>query len=133
MSAFGRFKSADDRRPPTCFGHRAKVLVGANRRPGRIMRCESKKTGGEYWKVLLDSGEWVWPENVILATPGATVATCEMGGGRFMTDEQGDGLLCPRHTGEVFGTPEDHALDAATPPLRPSGNTHKWTPGRRRR
>lgn len=121
----------EQRRPPSCFVHRSKVLVGANRAPGRLMRCESKKPPhGEYWKVLLDSGEWLWPDNLILATPGANVAVCEMGGGRFLTDEHGDGLLCPKHDGEVFGTLADHALDAAAP-RRPAGNTHKWKRGRR--
>lgn len=136
-STFGAFRSTEggsgDRRPPSCFIHRSKVLVGANRHPGRLMRCESKQPGGrEYWKVLLDSGEWVWPDGLILATPGANVATCEAGAGRFMTDEHGDGLLCPRHEAEMFGTAEDHAVDAAEDRRR-AGNTTKWKPGRGRR
>jgi hypothetical protein len=132
-STFGAFRARGDagadRRPPSCFTHYARVLVGANRAPGRLMRCQSKRTGGEYWKVRLDSGEWLWPDNIILATPGERVATCELGGGRFLTDETGEGLLCPKHDGETFGTAEDHALDAAAP-RRPSGNSHKWIRGR---
>lgn len=135
---FGGFRPRDTsnkpRRPPSCFAHYARVLVGANRRPGRLMRCESKKPGGgEYWKVLLDSGEWVWPDPpLVLATPGTRVAVCEVGEGQFMTDQIGEGLLCPKHDGEMFGTPEDHALDAAAP-RRPSGNTTRWKRGGRRR
>lgn len=133
---FGGFRPRDTgqgpRRPPSCFTHYARVLVGANRRPGRLMRCESKKPGGgEYWKVLLDAGEWLWPDNLILATPGANVATCEAGGGRFLTDKIGDGLLCPKHDAEIFGTVADHALDAEGDRFRPRGNTHKWKRGRR--
>ena len=133
---FGGFRPgpAEVRRPPSCFLHRDRVLVGANRRPGRLMRCESKKAGGgEYWKVLLETGEWLWPDNLLLATKGARVAVCEIGGGRFLTDEEGDGLLCPRHDGEQFGTIADHALDAAAPARRPTGNTHTWKRGRGRR
>lgn len=135
---FGGFRPRDTsnapRRPPSCFGHRSRVFVGASRAPGRLLRLESKKPGGgEYWKVVLDSGAWVWPDGLILATPGSRVAVCEMGEGRFMTDREGDGLLCPKHDGETFGTPEDHALDAAADRFRPRGNTTRWKRGRGRR
>lgn len=121
------------RRPPSCFGHRDRVLVGANRAPGRLMRCESKKPGGgEYWKVLLDSGEWVWPDRIVLAGEGDRVGICEMGEGRFMTNERGDGLLCKRHHDQTFGSAADHALDASLDVGRPRGNTHRWIRGRRR-
>jgi hypothetical protein len=134
---FGGFRSsaasATPRRPPSCFSHRSRVLVGANRAPGRLMRCESKQPGkGEYWKVLLDSGEWIWPDNIVLATPGERVGVCEMGEGRFMTDQQGDGLLCPKHDEEAFGTAEDRAIDAADARLLPRGNSTKWKRGKRR-
>lgn len=135
---FGGFRassSSGERKPiPSCFGHYDRVLVGADRAPGRLLRCEKKDGSGEYFKVKTDAGEWRWPDVLILDGPnaGPNVATCEAGEGRFMTSQTGDGLLCPRHEGQVFGTPEDHALDAAAP-RRPSGNTHKWIRGRGRR
>ena len=112
------------------------MLVGANRAPGRLMRCESKNPGGgEYWKVLMDSGEWLWPDGIILDTsagPGAGVAVCEVCGARFTTQQRGDGLLCRRCNDETFGSAADHAIDAAGDRFRPRGNTTRWKPGRRR-
>ncbi len=134
-NTFGAFRgsSSIERAPlPSCFRHYARVLVGADRAPGRLLKCEKKDGSGSYFKVKTDGGEWRWPDVLILDGPnaGGNVATCEAGGGRFMTDQIGDGLLCPHHTGEIFGTPEDHAIDAAAP-RRPAGNTHKWKRGRR--
>ena len=124
--------SSSARRPmPTCFRHYDRVLEGADRAPGRLLRCEKKDGSGEYFKVKTDAGAWRWPDDLILAGPGANVGICEMGGGRFMTDQHGDGLLCPRHNAEQFGTPADHALDGAADRFRPRGNTTKWKRGRR--
>ena len=124
--------SSSERRPmPSCFRHYDRVLVGADRAPGRLLRCEKKDGSGEYFKVKTDGGVWRWPDVLILAGPGANVGTCEMGSGRFQTDQIGDGLLCPRHSAEQFGTPADHALDAEADRFRPRGNTHKWKRGRR--
>jgi hypothetical protein len=135
---FGGFRARQDsgsggerRAVPSCFKHYDRVLVGADRAKGRLLKCERKPPAtGSYFKVKTDAGDWRWPDVLILDRPGAHVGTCEAGGGRFMTDQQGDGLLCPKHDGEVFGTPEDHALDAAAP-RRPSGNTTRWKRGRR--
>jgi len=133
-STFGAFRSgegAGERRPlPSCFKHYDRVLVGADRAPGRLLKCERKPPAtGSYFKVKTDGGEWRWPDVLILAGTGANVATCEAGAGRFMTDKIGDGLLCPKHDAEIFGSPADHALDAADP-VRPRGNSHKWKRGR---
>jgi hypothetical protein len=117
---------------PSCFKHYDRVLVGADRAPGRLLRCERKPPAtGFYFKVKTDAGEWRWPDVMILDGPGANIATCEAGAGRFKTDQIGDGLLCPRHNGEIFGTAEDHALDAAADRFRPRGNTTTWKRGRR--
>ncbi len=136
-STFGAFRSSDagGRKPiPSCFGHYDRVLVGADRAPGRLLKCEKKDGSGSYFKVKTDAGEWRWPDVLILDGPnaGTNIATCEAGGGRFMTDQIGDGLLCRRHEGQIFGTPEDHALDAADDRTRPRGNTHQWKRGRGR-
>ena len=127
-----RGSSSSERPPlPSCFKHYDRVLVGAERAPGRLLRCQKKDGGGEYFKVKTDAGEWRWPDVIVLAGPGANVATCEAGAGRFMTDQIGDGLLCPKHNAEIFGTPADHAADAAADRFRPRGNTIKWKRGRR--
>lgn len=129
--AFRGSSSSSGRAPvPSCFKHYDRVLVGADRAPGRLLKCEKKDGSGSYFKVKTDAGEWRWPDVLVLERPGAHVGTCEQGGGKFKTDQIGDGLLCPKHDGEMFGTPEDHALDAAAP-RRPAGNTHKWKRGRR--
>lgn len=130
---FGGFRAssaASTRRPLlSCFRHYDRVLVGADRAKGRLLRCEKHDGSGEYFKVKTDAGDWRWPDVLILDGPGAHVAICEAGGGRFMASETGDGLLCPRHAGEIYGTPEDHAIDAAAP-RRPAGNTRTWKRGR---
>ncbi len=130
---FGGFRasSASERAPlPSCFKHYDRVLVGADRAKGRLLKCEKVDGSGSYFKVKTDGGEWRWPDVLILDTPGANVATCEAGEGRFKTDATGAGLMCPRHTAEIFGSPEDHAIDAAADRFRPRGNT---TRGNRRR
>ena len=116
---------------PSCFKHYDRVLVGARREKGRLLHCEKRDGSGKFWKVKTDAGVWLWPDVLILDGPGPNVAICEAGGGRFATDQHGDGLLCPKHSGEIFGTPEDHARDAEADKYRPRGNTHKWKRGRR--
>lgn len=132
---FGGFRASisSARAPlPSCFKHYDRVLVGADRAKGRLLRCERRPPAtGFYFKVKTDAGEWRWPDVLILDGPGANVATCEAGAGRFMTDKIGDGLLCPLHDAEIFGTREDHAIDAAADRYKRSGNTTKWKRGRR--
>lgn len=135
-STFGAFRARGDagvRKPiPSCFKHYDRVLVGADRAKGRLLKCEKADGSGSYWKVKTDAGEWRWPDVMILDTgAGANVATCEAGEGRFLTDKIGAGLLCPKHDGEIFGTPEEHAADAEGDRYRRSGNTTKWKRGRR--
>lgn len=133
-STFGAFRSsgAGERKPiPSCFKHYDRVLVGADREKGRLLKCEKKDGSGSYFKVKTDAGAWRWPDVLILDGPGPHVGTCEAGEGRFLTDQTGDGLLCPRHTGEIYGTPADHALDGADDRTRPRGNTTRWKRGRR--
>ncbi len=104
---FGGFRApaSSERRPlPSCFKHYDRVLVGADRARGRLLACEKKDGTGKYFKVKTDGGEWRWPDVLILDGPGAQVGTCEIGEGRFMTTGAGDGLLCPRHEEEQFGT-----------------------------
>lgn len=127
-----RGSSSSTRAPlPSCFKHYDRVLVGADRAKGRLLSCEKKDGSGKYFKVKTDGGEWRWPDVLILDGAGANVATCEAGEGRFMTSETGPGLLCPKHAAEVFGSPEDHALDAEGDRYRRGGNTTKWKRGRR--
>lgn len=126
--------SSGERRPlPSCFKHYDRVLVGADRAKGRLLKCDRKPPGvGSYFKVKTDGGEWRWPDVLILDTgAGPNVGHCEAGEGRFMTDQQGDGLLCPRHSAEIYGSDADHALDAAGDRFKRGGNTTRWKRGRR--
>jgi hypothetical protein len=46
------------------FRHRLRVRLGANGPLGRLLHIEKKDKSGWYWKVKLDSGEWVWPADL---------------------------------------------------------------------
>lgn len=132
---FGAFRGSGgggERKPlPSCFKHYDRVLVGADKAKGRLLKCEKRDGGGSYYKVKTDGGEWRWPDVLILDGPGAHVGICEAGEGRFMTDQIGDGLLCPLHNAEMFGTTADHAADAEADRYRRKGNTTTWKRGRR--
>jgi hypothetical protein len=107
------------------FHHGLRVRMGARGPKGMLLRCERRDGTGFYWKVRLNTGEWVWPEGLILEGPGTRVGVCEQCALPFMTDQTGDGLLCPRCDEEIHGT-RARAADP-TPPRR------QWDVRRRHR
>lgn len=86
------------------FRHGLRVRMGVSGPKGMLLKCEKRDRSGHYWKVRLQSGEWVWPEGLILDGLGDRVAVCEECALPFMTDKVGDGLLCTRCDETIFGT-----------------------------
>jgi len=86
------------------FRHGLRVRMGITGAKGILLHCERKDGTGRYWKVRLQTGEWVWPEGLILDGPGDQVAVCEQCALPFMTLKLGDGLLCARCDEEMYGT-----------------------------
>jgi hypothetical protein len=83
------------------FRHRLRVRLGANGPLGRLLKCEKKDKSGWYWKVKLDSGEWVWPADLHVDGQGALVQHCRECRLPFL----GDGIkdFCYRCNEELFG------------------------------
>lgn len=71
------------------FTHGMRVRVGGFQgRRGRILRCKRKPPQtGHYWKVKLDTGEWVWPTDVVSDTDGRLELRCQECGIRFRCHE----------------------------------------------
>jgi hypothetical protein len=94
------------------FRHGLRVRMGATGPKGMLLKCLKKDGSGHYWKVRLQSGEWVWPEGFILDGVGDQVAVCEQCALPFMTTKVGGGLLCDRCDEDMYGT----RARAAEPP-----------------
>lgn len=112
------------------FQHYMRVRIGGAGGPlGRLMRCEKKDGSGHYWKVRLDTGEWVWPDAMVLDGPGHYVghcAECELP----MLMEQPNGVgLCRYCDESMFGTDAAHAHDE---PSHAFGRT-RWNRARMRK
>lgn len=88
----------------SAYRHGLRVRMGVSGPKGVLLRCERKDGSGFYWKVRLQSGEWVWPTGLILDGPGDQVAVCEQCTLPFMTTKVGDGLLCAHCDEEIYGT-----------------------------
>lgn len=92
--------------PESSFRHYMRVRIGVDGPKGRLLRCEKRDHSDFYWRIKLQSGEWVWPdERMILDGPGTHVVTCGDCEIRFMSD--GRSPLCPSCDPKAFGTPSD--------------------------
>jgi hypothetical protein len=91
-------------RTTDAFRHGLRVRMGVTGPTGMLLQCEKKDGRGTYWKVRLQSGDWVWPEGLIVDGPGDQVAVCAQCTLPFMTTTRGDGLVCARCDEEIFGT-----------------------------
>ena len=99
----------------SAFRHYLRVRLGVTGPKGRLLRCE-KRDGGSYWKVKLDSGEWVWPDGLIVDGPGDRVGTCGDCGLSFMST--GALALCPICDEAAFGTASRATEPAASTRVR---------------
>lgn len=94
------------------FKHYLRVRIGGAGGPlGRLMRCEKKDGSGHYWKVKLDTGEWVWPDAMVLDGPGQHVGTCVECELPLLVGRPGDAGLCRSCQDATFGTDAQHADD----------------------
>ncbi len=84
------------------FRHGMRVRIARLDGPkGVLLRCERRDGGGFYWKVRLQSGEWIFPDNLIVDGRGDRVGVCGDCGLRFVNT--GVELICDRCSAEVFG------------------------------
>ncbi len=98
------------RRDETGFRHGLRVRIGANGPKGKLLQCEKRDNSGKYWRVRLDSGEWVWPDNIVIDGPGDHVERCLECRLEFIGNV-GD-LLCTPCQDDRFGTTAQRAVDA---------------------
>lgn len=107
------------------YAHLLRVRIGANGPTGRLMRCEKKDRTGHYWKVKLDTGEWVWPADLHVDGNGPLVSTCRECRLPFL----GNGIegFCYRCDEELFGTQQR----ASEPPDRTAAQ-RRWDRDRHR-
>jgi hypothetical protein len=87
------------------YKHLMRVRLGAHGAKGRLMRCTSKRTGKPFWKVKLDTGEWVWPEDLVQDGIGDCLTRCGDCGMRFLSN--GQSPLCPVCAPSAFGAPSE--------------------------
>jgi hypothetical protein len=109
----------------SAFRHYMRVRMGATGPTGRLLRCARRNGGGHYWKVHLDSGEWVWPDGLVIDGPGDRVAVCAECELPFMT--KGDEPLCAYCDEKLFGT----SVRASEPPDDPVARRN-WIRARER-
>jgi len=91
--------------PPRGYRHGLRVRVGASRQPGVLLRCERRDGTGSYWRIRLQSGQWLWPNecvSLVIDGPGDTVNRCQDCGMLFLTDDP-TAPICARCDYEVFG------------------------------
>jgi len=105
----------DRRRLESSYRHGMRVRINGEK--GVLFRCEKRdQSGGVYWKVRLNGGAWVWPDNLVVDWPGDQIGTCGSCELPFY-HRAGDGeLLCDRCNAEQFGTAtraREDAHDAA--------------------
>jgi hypothetical protein len=89
-----------------------RVRVGGER--GVLLHCEPRSGAARYWKVRLQTGQWVSPARLVVDGQGdELVPACGRCGLPFLRRPQSGELLCIYCDVELFGTERDHALDVA--------------------
>lgn len=61
-------------REQIAFVHGQHVRIGFDGPKGKIYRCQGRR--GEYWKVKLEDGTWVWPHGVVADSDGPYQQRC---------------------------------------------------------
>jgi hypothetical protein len=84
------------------YRHGMRVRLGSHGPTGKLLHCEKKDKSGWYWKVKLDSGEWVWPGDLYIDGKGDIVARCQDCGLLFITATVEP--LCHYCSEAAFGT-----------------------------
>src|SRR5262245_26672405 len=96
----------------TGFRHGLRVRIGGlTGQRGVLLLCEKRDGTGRYWKVRLNSGEWVWPDQLVADGLGAHLATCADCNIRFVTADPSR-PTCDRCEAEARGTAVHRFLDA---------------------
>jgi hypothetical protein len=72
------------------YKHLMRVRLGQHGPAGRLLHCEKKDKSGWYWKVKLDSGEWVWPADLHVDGTGPLVSHCRDCGLPFIHERAGE-------------------------------------------
>ena len=81
--------------------HGDRVSIGVGGAAGTVIR-RPRTGGGHYFKVRLDSGEWVWPDRAVALSSGAherRCAECEIA---FRTDDHAE-VHCPNCARRLTG------------------------------
>jgi hypothetical protein len=65
------------------YRHGMRVRLGSHGPTGKLLHCEKKDKSGWYWKVKLDSGEWVWPADLHIDGKGDSSRAARTAGCRF--------------------------------------------------
>lgn len=115
------------RTTPSGYRHGLRVRMGSPSGPrGVLLECESRQPGGgKYWKVRLQTGEWIWPTDaggLLVDGAGDAIGTCASCDLRFILPAGSGELLCARCDHEQFGRDRERA--AETPPAK-RWNTHR--------
>jgi hypothetical protein len=99
---------------------------------GKLFHCQSKQSGRWYWRVRLESGDWVFPDQrggIVVDGPGDAVsphcADCDL---PFVTRAGSGELVCTACNDAIFGTDQDRASDP--PPARRWNARRRWIPGK---
>ena len=66
--------------------HGDRVQIGFGGPAGTVIRRRKSDGRGAYFKVCLDSGEWVWPDHAVAESSGAHERRCAECGLAFRTD-----------------------------------------------
>lgn len=96
------------RRDESGFRHGLRVRMGATGPRGKLLHCDGRH--GKYWKVRLDNGTWVWPDDIVIDGRGEHVERCLDCRLPFMGNV-GD-LLCTPCQETQFGTSTDRSTAA---------------------
>lgn len=104
-------------------------MGGVDGARGVLLHCESRtRPGRRYWKVRLQSGTWVWPNEhgglVVDGDGDHVTPECAACGLPFICRTGSRELICARCDAEQFGTAAARASDP--PPTRRWNARRRW-------